>query len=59
MLIIGPKYNKRNSSKTGGIVVLFEDWIEYCKKNDFSYQFFVIHIEYFELFIKLCQAQER
>lgn len=37
MLIIGPKYNKRNSSKTGGIVVLFEDWIEYCKKNDFSY----------------------
>ena len=38
MLIIGPLYNKKDPTRTGGIVVLFEDWIEYCDKNCVEYQ---------------------
>ena len=37
MLIIGPRYNRKDSTHTGGIVVLFEDWIEYCNKKGFGY----------------------
>ena len=33
MLIIGPRYYKDNS-KTGGIVVLFENWIEFCQNQN-------------------------
>lgn len=37
MLIIGPRYNKKDPSKTGGIVVLFENWIDYCNKKKIPY----------------------
>ena len=37
MLIIGPRYNKTNSNQTGGIVVLLENWIQYCDDKGISY----------------------
>ena len=37
MLIIGPRYNKTNSAQTGGIVVLLENWIQFCDNKDISY----------------------
>ncbi len=37
MLILGPRYNKNNKTKTGGIVVLFENWIDFCNKKGISY----------------------
>ena len=36
-LIIGPRNNKKYKSNTGGIVVLFEDWIEYCDNHNIDY----------------------
>lgn len=35
ILTVGPRYYQDNS-KTGGIVVLFENWIEYCKKGKYA-----------------------
>ena len=32
ILNIGPRYYKDNSS-TGGIVVLFENWVEFCENS--------------------------
>lgn len=33
-LLVGPRYNHKEKSKTGGIVVLFENWIEFCSYKD-------------------------
>lgn len=37
MLIIGPRYNNKVPSLAGGIVVLFENWIEYCNRKNIRY----------------------
>lgn len=37
VLLIGPKYNKRDSRQVGGIVVLFENLIEYFNDNKLTY----------------------
>ena len=36
-LLLGPRYNKKDKTKTGGIVVLFENWIDFCNKKGISY----------------------
>ena len=33
LLSIGPRYGKKPNSKKGGVVVLFENWIEYCEEQ--------------------------
>ena len=37
MLIIGPRYNIRNPSLLGGVVVLYENWVEYCNEQNIKY----------------------
>lgn len=37
-LLIGPKYNRRDKSQVGGIVVLFENLIEYFNDNGLAYK---------------------
>lgn len=36
-LLLGPRYNQKDKTKTGGIVVLFENWITYCTANKITY----------------------
>lgn len=36
-LLLGPRYNQKDKTKTGGIVVLFENWIAYCTANKTAY----------------------
>lgn len=33
LINIGPCSNRKDPSKTGGIVVLFEDWQQYCREK--------------------------
>ena len=37
LLLIGPRINKKDPSKTGGIIVLFEDLVKQCDKNALDY----------------------
>ena len=37
ILLVGPCKNKKDSSKTGGAIVLFENLIEQCEKNEIDY----------------------
>lgn len=37
-LLIGPRYNKRDKNKVGGIVVLFENLIEYFNEKGLQYK---------------------
>lgn len=37
MLLIGPRYSINKINPTGGIVVLFENWITFCKKQNINY----------------------
>lgn len=36
-LLIGPCFNQKNTSNTGGIVVLFENYLSYCDRNNHKY----------------------
>ncbi|WP_288148496.1 glycosyltransferase [Bacteroides acidifaciens] len=36
ILTIGPRFTKKNKKQTGGIVVLFENWLEYCQQQNIS-----------------------
>ena len=38
ILLIGPRTNKLFSTKTGGIIVLFEDLVSYCDEHNISYR---------------------
>ena len=38
LLLVGPRKNIKNPSKTGGVIVLFEDLLNYCDKNDIKYE---------------------
>lgn len=37
VLLLGPCYNRKDKSKTGGIVVLFENWLNYYNQIDEKY----------------------
>lgn len=37
LLLIGPCFNKNEPSKTGGVIVLFENLIEQCKKRNIDF----------------------
>jgi len=36
-LMIGPCKYKKNSNRTGGVIVLFENLLDYCKKHNYEY----------------------
>lgn len=36
-LMIGPCKNRKNTHETGGVIVLFENILEYCKKHDYDH----------------------
>jgi len=36
-LFIGPRFNKKNDEKIGGVVVLFEDLLHYCDSKNIKY----------------------
>lgn len=70
MLILGPRYNKYIPTNTGGIVVLFENWIKYCDSNDIQYtiidtnkaNYRNVLIAYFSIIIqfliKICKSKK-
>ena len=38
LLLLGPRTNLKNPAKTGGVIVLFEELLRYCEKNDIIYK---------------------